>query len=198
MEETCSLQVQSAHAGALQASDFDEVPVDFDGDESDSFKGECWAHDCKAQGRRAGGARAPYHSCCWHRGPPHLCTLQGHCTVARVEGSSCRRCSGEGCTCRCLARAHTHTHSLTLQTKAKCAGDLPCTHSLSIHLVWGGAGLQVLNVASRRMRTLKVIQIWRQFRKAQSTLWSLCCIAICTNLQPYCMYLLHIWHIFHI
>ena len=62
--------------------------------------------------------------------------------------------------------AHTHTHSLTLPAKAERAGDVPsrrALHSLSLYSVWGGAGLQVLNVASRRTR----IQIWRRFRKAQ-------------------------------
>ena len=71
-------------------------------------------------------------------------------------------------------RAHTRTHSLrlTLLAKAERAGDLPSkracihcarAHSPSIHSVWGGAGLQVLNVASRRTRT----RIWRRFRKVQ-------------------------------
>ena len=69
-------------------------------------------------------------------------------------------------------RARAHTHSLTLQAKPERAGDVPSrgahihcarAHLLSIRSVWGGAGLQVLNVASRRTRK----RIWRRFRKAQ-------------------------------
>ena len=65
-----------------------------------------------------------------------------------------------------------HTHSLTLPAEAEPAGDVPsrrarihCARapSLSIHSVWGGAGFQVLNVASLRTKT----RIWRRFRKAQ-------------------------------
>ena len=60
-----------------------------------------------------------------------------------------------------LNGAYTHIHSLCWRR-----GDVPSSralHSLSIYSVWGGAGLQVLNVASRRTR----IKIWWRFRKAQ-------------------------------
>ena len=68
-------------------------------------------------------------------------------------------------------------------------------HSLSIHSVWGGARLQVLNVASRRTRTRKVIRIWRRFRKAPSTL----CICACLPNSPYAhAYIAHICIYMHI
>ena len=83
--------------------------------------GECRDHDFEAQGRRAGRARAVYHSSCRHRRVSHLCTRQDH----DREGDAGARCSGgegsdeggrggrrgggEGGTCRCLARAHAFT-----------------------------------------------------------------------------------------
>ena len=101
----------------------------------------------------------------------HLCTRQGHCTGARVEGRVTRQ-RRLHVQVHC-ARIYTHTHSLNLPAKVERAGDvlsrrahIHCAraHSLSIHSVWGGVGLQVLNVASRRTRT----RIWRRIRKALS------------------------------
>ena len=89
-------------------------------------------------------------------------------------------------------RAHTRTLSLTLPAKAEHAGDVPgrrarihCAraHSLSIHSVWGRAGLQVLNVASRRRghgfgdgseRPKYFMHMW--------------CIGRCTYMEPYCIF----------
>ena len=113
-----------------------------------------------------------------------------------------------------------HTHSLTLPAEAEPAGDVPsrrarihCARapSLSIHSVWGGAGLQVLNVASLRTRT----RIWQRFRKAQvlyahviywqmhvyGTILHIYCISDILFVVAYIVhivYMLHIYCILHI
>ena len=130
-----------------------------------------------------GGARDPYHSSGRHRRVPHLCTRQSKCTGARGQGRGWRRGGGAGA----FARSHLHRRRhVQVHTRA---------HSLSIQSVWGGARLQVLNVASRRTRTRKVIRIWRRFRKAPSTL----CICACLPNSPYAhAYIAHICIYMHI
>ena len=75
-------------------------------------------------------------------------------------------------------------------------------HSLSIHSVWVGAGLQGLNVASSRTRTRKVIGCqWATVQKGPkyfvSYIFSMYCIlSIC---YIYCiLHIVHTLHIFHI
>ena len=144
-----------------------------------------------------GRSKAPYHSSGRHRRVPHLRTRQGHCSGARREGRGCRRNGGEGCTYRCLSCApHIHTH-IHLLCRRRRNMQVPClararafTECARAHAqsVLGGAGLQVLNVASRRTRTLKVILIWRWFRKVPST--SCVCVVL-----PYARIYNHIAYI---
>ena len=208
-----SHQVQSAHAGARL---YFKANVEL-------------RHDFEARGRRAGGARAPITPAA---GPAPLHAAGSLHRRARkaaaVNAAPAAKAAHAGALC-----VHTHTHSLTLPAKAERAGDVPsrrahfhcarnCAHLLSIHSVWGGAGLQVVNVASSRTR----IQIWRRFRKAQvlhayvmhwqmhiyETILHICCIsdilfivsiyhdiAYCLSVTYNRTYgILHTVHIFHV
>ena len=110
--------------------------------------------------------------------------------------------------CAGALRSHKHTHvhsSLTLPAKAfslhaRAHSLSPRAHAQS---VWGGAGLQVLNVASRRTRTQKVILIlmilmilmWR-FRKVPSTL-CMCVVLPCSQICNHLAYIAYLTYILY-
>ena len=89
---------------------------------------------------------------------------------------------------------HTHIHSLCRRRRNV---QVPClararafTEGARAHAqsVWGRARLQVLNVASRRTRTRKVILILRRFRKVPSSL----CICVVLPYAHVCNHLAYI------
>ena len=179
----CSHQVQSAHA-----------PVGFDEHESDWFNadGELmisrlmddeWAERGLpiAPAVDTGGSRTSA------RGRVIARARAGK--AAAVDAAAAKAARADA------LRAHTHTftHFACEGGTCRCLALHAHAHSLSIHSVWGGAGLQVLNVASRVTRARKVIRIWRRFRKAPRTL---CNVFI--SYIAYIVYMLHIYCILHI
>ena len=121
-----------------------------------------------------------------------------------MEGSGCRR-GGEGPKAARAGAllAHTHTHSLTLPAKAESAGDVPSrrarihcarAHSLSIHSVWGGAGLLVLNVGPKRGKPEDEDTDLATVQKGLSTLCT-CDVLADAHVWNHIAYLLQIRHI---